>query len=353
MSTASEILSEMLNQMSDTYQKTIGFPTYDILAAVALRMVNTDAEVEEARTKLDPENLTGEELDRYIFPRVGLIRREATFAIGILTVTGNGTVNAGDLFESGGGIRFEATETIEIKGKGQVTVTCLQEGDAGNLPAHSVNQMPVTIPGITACDNPEPMGGGYDTETDEAYFERFLIKIRTPPTSGNIYHYQSWALEVPGVGRVKVFPLGHGEHTVDVVIVNSEGQPADEELVKNVQDYIDPNSTGEGYGEAPIGARCYVSAATGKTVSVQVEVTILESATQETVTQGIKDSIGAYLQTIAFNQDFVSYAQIGVAILNTEGVQDFENLTVNGGTSNLAVGERECAILGEAVISYA
>ena len=85
MSTASEILSEMLNQMSDTYQKTIGFPTYDILAAVALRMVNTDAEVEEARTKLDPENLTGEELDRYIFPRVGLIRREATFAIGILT----------------------------------------------------------------------------------------------------------------------------------------------------------------------------------------------------------------------------------------------------------------------------
>ena len=42
-------------------------------------MVNTDAEVEEARTKLDPENLTGEELDRYIFPRVGLIRREGYF----------------------------------------------------------------------------------------------------------------------------------------------------------------------------------------------------------------------------------------------------------------------------------
>ena len=84
-----------------------------------------------------------------------------------------------------------------------------------------------------------------------------------------------------------------------------------------------------------------------------MEVTILESATQEAVTQGIKDSIGVYLQTIAFNQDFVSYAQIGVAILNTEGVRDFENLTVNGETSNLAVGERECAILGEAVISYA
>ena len=353
MSTANDILNLMLNDISDSYQKTIGFPTYDILAAVSLRMVNTDAEVAEAREKLDPENLSGDELDRYIFPRVGLVRREATFATGVLDITGNGNISAGDLFESGGGIQFEATESVTISGTGQVHVTCLREGDAGNLPAHSITQMPVTISGITSCDNPEPTTGGYDEEADTAYFERFLIKVRTPPTSGNIYHYQSWALEVPGVGHVKVFPLGHGDSTVDVVIVDSEGKPADDDLVNNVQEYIDPNSTGEGLGEAPIGAKCYVSSAAAKTISINVQISKLDSASQENVTQTVKDAVSAYLGSVAFLQDFVSYAQIGVAILNADGVQDFENLTVNGGTANIAVGERECAVLGDAVIYYA
>ena len=35
---ASEILDEMLAAMPESYQKTIGFPTYDLLAAVSLRM---------------------------------------------------------------------------------------------------------------------------------------------------------------------------------------------------------------------------------------------------------------------------------------------------------------------------
>ena len=79
------------------------------------------------------------------------------------------------------------------------------------------------------------------------------------------------------MGRVKVFPLGHGDNTVDVVLVDSTGQPAAEELVKSVQDYIDPDSTGEGYGQAPIGARCYVSAATGKAVAVSCTVSKLNT----------------------------------------------------------------------------
>ena len=68
MSAASDILQELLAAMPDSYQKTIGFPTYDLLAAAALRMEGPDAELEAAKAKLDPENLTGDELDRYIFP---------------------------------------------------------------------------------------------------------------------------------------------------------------------------------------------------------------------------------------------------------------------------------------------
>ena len=39
----------MLGNMPESYQKTIGFPTYDLLAAVSLRMEGTDTTIDEAR----------------------------------------------------------------------------------------------------------------------------------------------------------------------------------------------------------------------------------------------------------------------------------------------------------------
>ena len=46
--------------------------------------------------------------------------------------------------------RYYATETVAIEGEGTVPVTCTVDGTAGNLPAHSVTQMPVAVQGI-AC----------------------------------------------------------------------------------------------------------------------------------------------------------------------------------------------------------
>ena len=125
---ASDILDKMLSAMPESYQKTIGFPTYDLLAAVSLRMEGTDTTIDEARQQLDPENLHDSALDRYIYPRSGLERKAATFAHGSLTVTGTGTVEQGTLFESGGGVQYYATETVAIEGEGTVPVTCTVDG---------------------------------------------------------------------------------------------------------------------------------------------------------------------------------------------------------------------------------
>lgn len=353
MSTANEILTDLLAAMPDSYQKTVGYPTHDLLAAAALRMQGTDEEVAAMRAALDPENLAGGDLDRYVFPRAGLERRQATFATGVLTVTGTGTVQQGALFESGGGIQFAASETVQITGEGQVPVTCRVDGAAGNLPAHSITQMPVTLQGIAACDNPESTTGGYDEEDDAAYYARYLLKIRTPATSGNVYHYQSWALEVAGVGAVQVFPLARGPGTVDIVLIDSTGQPAPPDLVQQVQDYIDPGGTGEGYGQAPIGAQCLVEAATGTEITLTGKVFKLDTAEEETVTAGIKAAVGAYLAEIAFQQDYVSLARITERILAVEGVRDLESLMLNGGTDNVHLDERACAVLGEVTLSYA
>ncbi len=350
---ASEILDALLDDMPDSYQKTIGFPTYDLLAAASLRLAETDAVIEDARASLDPENLSGGELDRYIYPRSGIARKAATFASGVLTVKGTGTIEQGTLFESSGGVQYAATETVSIDGESEVPVTCRVDGTAGNLPAHSVAQMPVTVQGITGCDNAAEMTGGYAEETDAEYYARYLLKMRTPATSGNVYHYEQWALECAGVGHVRVFPRVQGANTVDVVIADSTGQPASEELVKAVQDYIDPESEGAGRGQAPIGAQCFVSAATAKEITLALKVFKLNTAAEDSVTAAIKSAVTDYLAGTVFSQSYVSYAQIASAILSAEGVVDFEGLTVGGGTANITVGERECPVLGEVTISYA
>lgn len=349
----SDILDTMLAAVPGCYQKTVGFPTYDILAAAGIRMAATEELLEETKRKLDPANLSGAELDAYIYPRTGQTRNAATKAIGVLAVTGTGTVTAGDLFESGGGIQFEATETVTISESGTVPIRCTQAGSAGNLPAGSVTMMPVQIAGIVSVSNPDTTHDGYDEETDDAYYNRFLARIQTPPTSGNVYHYLSWALEVSGVGAAQVYPLGHGDNTVDVVLVDTNGQPASDTLVKAVQDHIDPDSQGLGKGEAPIGAYCYVSAATGVSLALVLTVTAMPGAVQSEVTQAIQDAVAAYLTGIAFKRDYVSYAQIAATILAAPGVQDFANLTVNGGTANVAIADREVAVLGEVTVTYA
>lgn len=330
----------------------MGFPTYDLLAAASIPMEELAAQLQETAEKLDPAKLTGEELENYIKSRSGLTRNPPTYASGILQVTGNGTVNEGDLFESAGGIQFAATATVEISGSGEVPIRCTTPGAAGNLPAGSVTMMPVQIAGIVSVSNSDTLTGGYDAESDAAYYDRYILRLQTPPTSGNQYHYRIWALEVTGVGGVQIYPLGHGDNTVDVVLIDVDGQPADEELIGRVQTYIDPGSKGLGEGEAPIGAYCYVSGAEPKELDISMTVQTLPGAEQEAVTAAVKAAVAAYLKGIAFAQDYVSYARINAAVLEADGVQDVSGLTVNGATANVSIRERQVAVLGEVSIQY-
>ena len=210
--------------------------------------------------------------------------------------------------------------------------------------------------------NQSPTAEGYEAETDEAYYQRFLLRLQTPPTSGNQYHYLEWAMEVSGVGGVQLYPLDQGANTVGVVLVDQFGKPASAELVEQVQEHIDPGSQGIGEGEAPIGAYCYVSAATAQTVDLSLTVTPTAGSDQETVTAAIQaavtdylreEALEAYTPSISGEKGYrVSYARIGSAILDTEGVDDYEGLTVNGGTGNLTVPEKYAAVLGEVTVSY-
>ena len=244
-------------------------------------------------------------------------------------------------------MQFAAAVETVIEGEGNVLVTAIIAGISGNVGAGSITMIPKTIQGITACTNLEPARGGYAAESDSALRERYYEALRTPATSGNIYHYKQWAKAVSGVGDAKVYPLWAGDNTVQVVIINDNMQPADDTLIKSVQDYIDPESNGTGEGQAPIGAYCTVTSAEALLVNISVKLILQEGYSTVEIDGAVKE----YLKEIAFKQNYVSYGRIGNAILDVTGVKDYENLLINDGTANIIVPDKSVAVLGEVVIS--
>ena len=348
----SDVLQNLLDEIPDTYQKTVGFPTWVIAKAFALGIEQGQELIAKSYTRLNPENLTGSDLDTYIYYRSDISRTQAVFAGGVVNVTGNGTVNVGDVFSTEGGVRFISGEEVAVNGEADVLVSCEVAGTIGNVPAESITVMPVTIAGISSCTNKSPITGGYDEETDEHLLERFVLNLQKPPTSGNIWQYVQWALSINGVGNAKVFPLGHGDHTVDVVLLGSDGKPASDDVVLNVQNYIDPDNSGVGSGVAPIGARAFVSPATALEVNISVNVQMLSSGSQEAIKEGITKVIENYFASIAFKQDYVSFARVGETILNVIGVKDYSELKLNQTSGNLDVAEREVPVLAQLEVVY-
>ncbi|NGM81280.1 baseplate J/gp47 family protein [Paenibacillus sp. 7124] len=354
MATLNDIYQQLINQISDDYDKTEGYLISDMMRSVSIVFADLYTKQEEIESLLDVDKLSGDQLTKFVLQRRGIKRNEATYAVGQVSVTGNGAVNIGDLFEVANGIQFRATETKTITDNGIVNIECVTAGSVGNVPANQIRQMPVTLSGITAVTNPVATHDGYEAETDNILRTRYYESLQQTATSGNVSHYKAWAKSISGVGSVKVFPVDNGVQggiaEVDIVIIDQDKLPASTTLVSEVQEYIDPNSEGLGYGQAPIGAKCYVYAATTKTLDITLSITKSSEYTDAQVLQNITDSITSYIEGIAFQTTYVSEAKIGSAILDSAGVEDYSNLLINGQSGNVTVGEREVPFLGDVAI---
>ena len=337
------------DRMDAKYEKSAGYLLYDVTEAVGQEMAEQDAYAQETRNMFYVDNLTGDYLTTFVDERRGVKRREATCAVGKIRVTGNGAVKTGDLFETAEGVQFEASETKGISTEDTVKIKAVIAGNSGVVGAGSITQMPVTMAGIATCVNEEATYDGYDEEDDDSLRKRYYAALQVPANGANKASYEKWALEVEGVGGAKVYPLGHGENTVDVVIVNQDMEPADATLISTVQEVIDPSSSGEGSGKAMIGAHCFVSSATG--VKINITGILSYTGTKEDVVEKIKTSVKSYFKKIALTGKEVSHSQVTNAIVETEGVDDVESLKLNGGSANIPIEDKSVAILGTVVFT--
>ena len=348
------IHERMMDNIDDSYDKTEGSFFYDATKPAAIEFENQNNKIQEVENKLLLENLQGTELAGRIEELSGVKRKEAAYASTIVTITGelNASINVGDLVATEI-VNFVITESklIDESGEVEVTAICEEIGSIGNVPANTIKTFPVTLPGLNSVINFNSVTNGYDAETDSDLLERHLEKLRTPATSGNKYHYMNWAKEIAGVGDAKVFPLWNGNNTVKVLIVNQNKLVASQELIDEVQDYIDPGTTGLGDGEAPIGAFCTVESALGNEISISFTAIKDIAVTDLAIQSNVEDNLKEYFKSIAFESLIVSYAIVGATILNSIGILDYSNLLVNGASANITLIETEIPVLGTVIIN--
>ena len=341
METEEQIHRRMMNGIDEDYDKSNGGFIWDSTKATVPEFALMQKEVELVEGKLDIENLKSDELTRFIYQRTGVKRKLATTATTTVVISGSegASIKIGDLVGSDN-VNFESLEDKVVGESGLMHVLVESQifGPIGNIPANSINRFPVSISGLVNVYNSEPVTNGYEAETDAELRQRYYDKLQRPGKAGNKYHYEEWAKEVVGVGGVRVIPRWNGPLTVKVVIIDSNQQVADEELRLRVFDHIET--------ERPFGADVTVVSATGVPINISVTLMLLPDYLEPVVTTTIKKNILDYLNSLAFKTTFVSYAKIGAEIIASEGVQDYQNLLVNLGTSNVPIGNEEVAIMG-------
>lgn len=332
----------MLGKIGEEHDKSTGSFIYDATKPAAIEFETKSKEIAAVQAKLDVENLSDKELERFIYQRTGIERKPATKTTEEVIISGSqgSSISKGDLVGTDT-INFVSLEDKEINDSGlmHVLVECEKPGVIGNVPANSITKFPVTLPGLINVYNPRPFTNGYEAESDVDLRQRYYDKLQKPGKAGNKYHYLEWAKEVTGVGDARVVPRFNGPLTMKVVIINANKQPASSELVQEVREHIE--------NEMPFGVEeLNVISAAAVPINLSVTLTLADGYTEEMVKTYIKKNGMEYLQQIAFKTSFVSYAKIGALIIASEGVLDYQDLLINGGAANIAIGNEEVAIMG-------
>jgi len=343
------IKQRMIGNIPSDIDSSEGSFIYDAIAPVGTEMAQAYISLDEVLNMVFAINAAENGYSSYLdlkCSEFGMTRKSGVNATGQVTFSGAETtpIPSGSLIQTAGGLQYVTTAGAVITG-GVATVN-VQASDIGsdyNIPAGIITQIPVSIPGITAVNNINPITGGAEVESDDALLQRLLLQVQNPATSGNSAHYIQWALSVAGIGAATVFPTWSGAGTVKICAVDSNMQPLSSALLTALSNYIE--------SQRPIGATVSYESATALPINVVANVTRNTAYSQAQIVTAFTNAFVNYLKGIALKQNYVSYAIIGSLLLATPGVTDYSGLTINGGSVNITIGTEQVATLGTVTVN--
>lgn len=284
--------------------------------------------------------------------QIGVGRKEANRASGTVTIEGiagtriaQGFIVCTPATDAGSSIEFVMEEEIilPVDGKAVADIIAVQSGKESCVKADTITLMSKPIEGITKLYNEHEITGGTDEENDESYLERIMEKYDSEGASyiGNDSDYKRWAKEVNGIGDCIVVPTWNGPGTVKLVLVDSNGRPANEKLVEAVYNYIISPDDREKRLMPTGSSKLTVVAADTKLISYSCSGLTFDSSTDlEQIVKDFKDGIMKYYTDAKLN-NIVKYNKVCAILTNLPGVLDFVELRINGEEKNVTLDQDE------------
>ena len=349
--TFESILEGMLEIIPDDIDKREGSVIYDALAPAAI-------ELQIAYMKLDDvykETFANTASRQYLIRRArekGIIPKNAGKAILKMVSTPiDLELEIGSRF-SLDDLNYRIIEKIQ---DGQYKVECEEAGTIGNnnfgfvIPIEYIN-------GLESVEITELLIPGEDEEDTEVFRTRYFKGSDEKAYGGNQRDYINKSNSIGGVGATKVIPIWNGGGTVKLIILDSEFNPASQELIKKVQNEIDPRQDGRGAGMASIDHIVTVDTAKSILVNVNSKISFDNDYNFARVKADIVKVISAYLlglrkswESNDENNIIVKISQLNTRISLVKGVADIEGTTINGKAENLIIEAYSVPVDGEVV----
>jgi uncharacterized phage protein gp47/JayE len=343
--TFENILNEMLADVSDEVDKRQGSVIYDALAPSAAKLAQVYIDLAAEHKVRYLSTATGIYLDKKAND-FGITRLLAKFAERNATFVGT-TPPVGAVF-----IASNLYWTYQADG----TVICNTAGIVGNDIIIGSKMIPLdNIVGLTSATIGTITIAGTNDETDDDFRDRIIDTINNQRSNSNIAQITEWCYEVSGVGSVRIIPLGNGPNTVKAIVTDSIGNPATQQLLDDLENYIDPPIEGQkglGEGKADIGLAFYPIAASSLAINVTATLTLLSGHTLAEATNEFSNALVDYFKEVFKNRELiVKYSKIGALLSNCTVVEDFTNLKINSGTTNITLSIEQMPVKGTITLS--
>lgn len=348
-----DVRNEILNAMQNALAKNEGTYNFDIAGSTALGINSLEEYIEWLQLQLFPWTVTD---DYYLDLHMqvwNLTRRSPTYATGAVTFTGepNTSIPDGTIVISRLGIQYRTLADVIIgpAGIANTGIESLTAGPTGNCAIGDITTIQISIVGVDSVTNSERITGGFEIESIESCKERMREKASLPAHSGNKNDYYLWTKEVSGVGEVEV--VGAGEHgilpgNVEVYITDYQYAPASPELITDVQNYLNTKK--------PVNDNTLVFSKTALNLNVAIDtVTVLAGKyTQAEYVAEVEQIINSAIATGQYTVGgLVSVPRTISLVMSIDGTIDLNNLTINGGTSNIPVNYNKIPVLASVVIT--
>ena len=366
LQSATDIKEFLLSQIPDTWRKEVGDFPYDMIMPDVAQVMQLEIAQDRILQNAFPQFCEDEHMDEHM-ERVGLTRIEATANKRVLSIVADPGVRIpqGYTFtsvvtdEDGNPIEFTADrETIFLSNEAvDVRITCTLTGNDGNLATGSEFILQPPIAGVTSITDKGTVVMAAERESLDAAWTRMLDKAENPDTGGNVHDYERWVVDGfykdygVKVGKVLVDMCwnkdnGHdGRGTVRIVVVDDTYGPLDTSIVNDIKEYLDPKAyEGYGYGKAPGGAVVTVITGTPYDINISAHVEYEKNVDRAEVLQQFTELVTDYVKSRVFNRNDdtkelspIAYKKIAAILGTLSGVANYDDLTVNGGTTDITI----------------